>query len=663
MLFNLLNPFRRWALVLCIFLGTACIAAVVGARLPDAEVCVAAYDYSTTQPGKYSNGIYDTSRGQYTKETRVPNFASYIRSPNQTYFVMFKAVRDETDLYDVYLQSKNFMLPPRLLQSSIWIRSGSLEGIGDRFRWSRDSKRIAYLWSDRDRNVYLTSVNVDDNQTRTVMLFQNDPSKIFYSFVQEWSADNHYFTVIEQELNDTYYSFWDSTTLEKVSYPLSTTSMVRGVWSPQGHSFAAVLRDDHQKPTDLMIFNPETSKTVIKAPLPPVNIQHLMWSPDGSALVFGYLDCKAANCQQQWYYDLFRASGELIGADLMGTFQNTTSTISSTFYGPEGRTTVSGYNFDATWSNDGKKFVYLEQKRGTDNQVYSLKAVDLAQGQTEVITTHAVVPSVNSFFHMSDNLFPNNRVLEGIPYLPQSDQVIMPYSDGDKVNIDLISGSDNQPVNLVRGADQIELQMTPYGQRQYWVTNMQDTVTIMIRWSAGKGAEKRYKLTTADSDGRNIQTFEDDWSAIDNLSFVANADKAMMGFIGKKDRQFNLYAINIATGELTLVLEDVQDSNNWTISLNAQQTLMAVNAGSSTVGKGTLYIQSMTDGSLIEIDPDAYLNVTWSTDGEKLAFTSGTKEGKQHFHIVSKTGTSISDHVVSYDSTHLFIPMRWSKCY
>jgi Tol biopolymer transport system component len=185
----------------------------------------------------------------------------------------------------------------------------------------------------------------------------------------------------------------------------------------------------------------------------------------------------------------------------------------------------------------------------------------------------------------------------------------------------------------------------------------------MIQWTTRKGTEKRVRLTTANSDGGNIHTFDEGWSAIDDIHLIFNADAPMMGFAAKTDGQFNLYVINIATGELSLVLENVQDVNGWVINLNPQKTLMAINTGSSTAGKGALYIRSINGGSPIEVDPDANINVAWSKDGEKLALTSGKKDGKQHFRIVSKDGTLISDHIVSDDSTHLFIPMHWSKCY
>lgn len=662
---NLLNTFGRWAGIICVLTSIVCVIAVVGARLPDAEVCVLTYEYSTTQPGNYGNSIYDTTRGQYTRETRIPNFVGSIPSPDQAYFIFFKPVRHETEVFDIYLQPADFAIHPRLLQPAAWISSGSLQGVGDKVRWSHDSKQVVLLWSDRDKNVQLTVANIDDSQIKTVSPFAKDPSKIFYSYLQEWSADNRYFTVIEKELNDTYYSFWDNITIEKLSYPLSTTSMVRGVWSPQGHTFASILRDDRQKPTDLMIFNPDTSSAVIKIPLPQVDIQHLMWSPDSSALVIGYLSCKEANCQQQWHYDLFHANGDAIASDLIGTLQNTSSTISNTIFNPEGRTTLSGYSFDATWSADGKQFLYLEQMRGDANHIYHLKVVELTSGQTRLIAPYVVVPSINSFYHMTEDFSSSNRILEGIPYVPQSDQVIIPYNEDDKINVGLLKGAHDQPIILVRGADRIEPQSNSFGlgQPQYWLHDMRDTSPIMIQWATGQGTTYRVKLTTANSDGSNIHTFDDGWSAIDNISFIMNADKPMMGFTGKKDGHFNLYMINLETGEQTVVLENVQDSNDWVINLNPQQTLMAINPGSSTANKGPLYIRSVGDGSLIEIDPDANRYVAWSNDGEKLALTSGTPDGKQHFRVVSPNGTLISDHIVSNDSIHLFIPMRWSKCY
>ncbi len=660
MLFGL---FRRCTVALFGIFSMGCLVAVFGARLADDEICVMSYDYYTTQPGKYGYSLYDTTRGQYTRENRNRNFSTDIPSPDGKYYAVFKPMRHETDLYDIYLQPADYELDGRLLQSGIWISSGGLQSIGDQLRWSPDSKRIAFLWSDRDKNVQLTVANVDNNQTKTVTPFAKDPSKTFYSYVQEWSADNHYFTVIEQMLNDTYYSFWDSDTLEAVSYPFGTTSMVRGIWSPQGHSFASILRDEHHEPTDLMILNPDAVGALIKVPIPRVNYQHLMWSPDSSALVLGNLGCTEANCQQRWYYDLFRANGETIASDLTGSIQNSGSSIGNTLYSYSGRTIISGYSFNAMWSDDGKRFVYLEQVSSDANPIYSLKAIDIAGGQTKTVMTYPTFRSINSFFHISQNLYFSNRILEGIPYVPKSDQVILPYIEAGKVNVALTGSEYEQPIILVHGADHIEPQPDIAGQRQYWVADMYDTAPIMIQWAIGTGAEKRIKITTANSDGGNIHTFDDGWNAINNINFIMNANVPMMGFAGKKDGQFNLYLINIETGELTLALENVQDVSGWTINMNPQQTLMAVNAGSSTAGKGALYLRSIKDDTSIEIDPNANTYVAWSNDGEKLALTSGLNNGQQHLRIVSKNGKPISDNIVSDDGTHLFIPIGWSKCY
>jgi hypothetical protein len=633
---------------------------VYSARLPDAEVCVIAY---TTQAGSFGYSIYDTTRGQYIRETRDPTFATNITSPDGQYFILFKPVRHETELFDIYLEPADFELAPRLLQSSVWISGGSLQGIGDHFRWSRDSKQIAFLWSDLDKNMQLSLVHVDDNQIKTAVPFTKDPSKTFYSVVQEWSADNRYFTVIEQVLNDTHYSFWKADTLQSIAYPFSTTSMVRGVWSPQGHLFASVVRNDRQKPTDLMIFNPDMSSELIKVPLPQVNVQHLMWSPDSNALVLGYLSCKEAICQQQWHYDLFRANGNIIASDLAGSLQNSSNIIGNTLYNYQGHVVLSGYTFDAAWSKDGKRFVYLEQTQDGTTPIYRLNAVDLAQSQKTTLVTYPFVRTGGSIFHLSQNVFFSPRSLEGVPFFPTSDQTIFPYTEAGKINVALMSSSYAQPIILVRGADQVAPMSDNFGQSQYWATDMHDTSPIMIQWSTGNGADKRLKITTANSNGENIHTFDDGWSVIDNASFISNANTPMMGFIGKKDEYFNLYMINLETGEQTLVLENVKDVGGWLINLNLQQTWMAVNAGSSTTGKGALYTGAMNGGSPVEIDRDANTNVVWSSDGEKIALTSVNQDGRQHFRIIGKDGTFISDDVVSNNSTHLFIPMHWSKCY
>lgn len=660
MLVRLLKPFHRWVITLLVILSFVSLLTVFGARLPDAEVCVMTY---TTQAGFFGYSIYDTIRGQYTRETRDPTIETNIPSPDRQYFILFKPVPHETELYDIYLQPADFELAPRLLQPAVWISGGNLQEIGDYIRWSRDSKQIVFLWSDRDKNVQLSLVRVNDNQIKTAIPFTKDPSKIFYSYVQEWSADNRYFTVIEQVLNDTRYSFWNADTLKSISYPLDTTSMVRGVWSPQGHIFASILRDDRQKPTDLMIFNLDNSSTAIKIPLRQVDVQHLMWSPDSSALVLGYLTCKEAHCQQQWHYDLFRTNGSTIASDLKGSLQNSSNNIGSTLYNYEGHVVFSGYKFDATWSNDGKRFVYLERAQGGSNFIYSLKAVDLVQGQQITLVTYPITSTRGSFFQLSPNINFSPRSLEGVPYVPKTEQAILPYMESGKISVALVSSSSPQPIILVRGADQIEPPLTSLGQGQFWAMDMHDTSPIMIQWSTGTGENKRVKLTTANATGGNIHTFDGGWSAIDNVGSVTNADMPMMGFIGKKDGQSNLYMINLETGEQTVVLESINDVSGWVINLNPQQTWTVMYAGSSTVGKGALYTRPISGSSPIEIDRDANINVAWSTDGEKIALTSGEKDGTQHFRIVSKDGTSTSDHVVSNDSTHLFIPTRWSKCY
>ena len=660
MAFSFFRFFRKITAGILVIFSIGCLAAVFITRLPDQEVCIALYQYTSRSAAEM---IFDSSSGRLNAETRNGNGTGFIGSPDGKQYVYLKSVPHETDLYDIYVQAQELSAKPHLLQHAVYYAGGNVQLLAEQLRWSRDSKQIAFLWSNSDQDFFLSIANIDNDQIKTITPFGKDPTKAYYTHLQEWSADNRYISIIDQILNYTHYSFWDTATLTVVDYPLSTTSMVRGAWSPQGHIFASILRDDNLKPTHLMLLNPEQSSAIIQSPLPKIDIQHLMWSPDSKALVIGYLTCKEANCQQQWHYALFQSDGTPLTMDLEGSIVNSANTSGDTEYGSDGRTSYSGYPFNAAWSSDGTRFSYLQQTSTGDNPTYGVGAFDLDKRQAITLATYQAVNFSNKFFHTLRYTSVSSRIMEAIPYIPLTDQMIIPYMENGKINVALNEGNLQKPIQLVSGADQLIALPMAFWQGEYWATDWNGNDHILIEWSTGQGKDKHLKLTTADSDGTNIHTVDENLDDILNMNFIGDQQHPKLGFIGKKDEQYDLYMLDLDSGQQTVILEDVEDNANWEASMSPQQNLMAIRGNILPPGGGTLYLHPIESDAVTKVDADPRSGIVWSDDGEKIALINGHSSGSQDVLIIGKDGKPIKQYPISLDNTQNFIPQHWSKCY
>jgi hypothetical protein len=294
--FQLFGVLRKTLVLLLLTSSIGCMVAVFASRLPDQEVCIHVYYSTSTQPFRSGELILDTNSGRITPETRGYEPITYIFSPDDNDSLYAKPMPHQPDLFALYLQEAAPSSKSRLLQPAIRMAGGNGRLTGDQIRWSHDSQRVAYLWSNSSQDFFLSIANMANNQIKTVTPFAKDPSKAFYTQIQEWSPDNRYLTVIDQILNRTHYTFWDTETWTAVDYPLNDYSLARGTWSPNGHRFAALVKNENLKPSALVILDLDQPDAAIQVPLPKIDIQHLMWSPDGNALTIGYLTCGEPNC-------------------------------------------------------------------------------------------------------------------------------------------------------------------------------------------------------------------------------------------------------------------------------------------------------------------------------------------------------------------------------
>lgn len=660
---QLFGMLRKTAGLLLLILGMSCLISVFVSRLPDQEVCIHFYYATTTQPYGSGELILDTNSGQITPETRGYSGTTYIFSPDESQSLYAKPIPHQPELFDIYLQNALPSPQSHLLQPSVRTRSGNIELTGDQIRWSHDSQRVAYLWSNRDLDFFLSIADVAHNQIKTVTPFTKDPSKAFYTQIQEWSSDNRYLTIIDQILNRTHYTFWDTKTMTAVSYPLDAASLARGRWSPNGNLFAAIVKNENLKPSALMILDLDRPNAVIQVPLPQIDIQHLMWSPDGNALVIGYLTCGEVNCRQQWHYDLFQKDGTLIASDLAGTIINTPNIVGDTQYGPDGTTKYSGYDFNATWSEDSKRFIYIEQPATRSDPTYSVRVFDLAQHQAITQGTYTAASFGNRFFHMNRNRTLSSRVIESIPYVPLSDQAILTYIENDKISVALTGANIVEPIVLVSGADKLITLANQQWQGQYWVTDWNNKDHILIEWSNGEGKDKQLRLSTANANGDHLRTFELETEDILAPNFIYNEHRSLFGFKGKKDDQYNLYMLDLDTGMQTRLLDNVDANSFWEVTDNPQSDAMLIRSNIGGLNFGQLYIRSEVTDTPIKIDVKPRSSAIWSKDGKKILLIGEGDGGVQNALILSQDTKLTATYRISATSSLNFFPTHWSKCY
>jgi hypothetical protein len=349
--------------------------------------------------------------------------------------------------------------------------------------------------------------------------------------------------------------------------------------------------------------------------------------------------------------------------DLVGSVLNSTNIGGESSYASDGRTTYSGYPFNAAWASDGKRFSYLLQASTGDNPTYSVGAFNIDKRQAMTLATYQAVNFSNKFFHTQKYTSFSSRIMEGIPYVPLTDQMIIPYSENGKISVALNMGNLQKPIQLVSGADRLIALPMSFWQGEYWATDWNGNDHIIIEWSIGQGKDKRLKLTTADGDGTNIHTVDEDLTDILNMNFIIDQKRAKLGFMGKKDEQYDLYMLDFDSGQQTRILEDVEDNASWEIIVSPQENLMAVRGNILTPGGGTLYLRPLDGDTLTKVDADPLSGVMWSDDGEKFALINKGKSNSQDVLIIGKDGKPIKQYPISRDSSQNFIPEHWSKCY
>jgi hypothetical protein len=353
-----------------------------------------------------------------------------------------------------------------------------------------------------------------------------------------------------------------------------------------------------------------------------------------------------------------------LASDLTGSvLNNMNNTGGQTQYSSDGRTIYSGYNFNATWSSDGRQFIYVEPTTSGENPTYSVGIFDIDKRQQMTLATYQSVNFSNSFFHTLRFTNLSSRIVEAIPYVPLSAEMIIPYLENGKISVVLTGGTMEKPIILVSNADHLLSLPSTLSQGQYWATDWYGVDHILIEWSTGQGQEKHLKLTTADANGANIRTVDEDLDDISNMNFIYAGEQPLLGFIGKKGERANLYMLDLDTGKQTLLLENVEDNSFWEVGLNPQHTLMSIRGNIIYPGGGQLYIRPVDNDALIKVDTDPNSPVIWSSDGKKIALISGTYTGAQHLHIVNADGQPITDYEIAQNALQNFFPSHWSKCY
>ncbi len=640
-------------LIVLLFISTLTLGAVYGARLPDDFRCLRIVTGSNYGAGfdeaNLGYALYDLGSRQYRDDPRANPPLPVAASPDSRHEAEIERAADGTyTLWIRHVEGQPIALQTGITPAMILRNANLLVG------WSPDSSRIAYLWSAGDGEMYLSTASADGSQRQTTLFSRIDGirERLFDVRVYGWSADNAVIAIAEGHSDwSNSYSLWsaaDLSRIEKKESPSPPTPLppgvrgentevseteaenteppvgsqifannavqeplYRGVWSPQGQTFAAIYTAAGRQA--LKLFTSKNQQETIVDDLPNAPIELVAWSPDSRYLVlitYASVCLPGRSCSSHWRYDFYDASGVRLRTSVMGArlAQGGGSDIDTP---PTGRMVT------ASWF--GGEWWFL-------NEVGELAALDVATGETRVIAADVVEGFGDEIFHVSAWQRSRMRVVNNFTLLPDGDYLLVPTEQNGKIRVEMISPNARQI--LVENADTLFRQSDSH----FWLW---DGAWVVIPWSQA-GASIRLTLAQVGAGADFAQTID---GGYDTISSIYTADNDWLGYIGVRGDERALEMVNAQTGERRKLLTALGTHPFWDVTFGGERAGIFVRSGRDALFRGLVYVVS-PDGRAAQISSDAVNVPIWSPDGVGFALMRLDNRGDAVLEIVAPDGAA-----------------------
>ncbi len=605
-----------WAL-----LGVIASGAVMLPRLIGETVCVeltATVNASARQPF-----IMDTRRGFVVADPRQNQWPFGWFSPTQTdAYLTARTTNPVQHLYALY--SHTPAQPDGALLEAETIFQTYFEQADQRIRWSADASRIAYIWQTATGEMQFAIANADGTNRRSHAIPTPPlPTPLLQAIVQNWSADGRYISTITRHLNATLYTFWDTETVQPISTGLENQSLVRGTWSPAGNRYAALLENERQQITHLLIW--EMGEVVQRISLPEWDIQHLAWSPTGEHLVIGYRGVMDRNARTPtiWRFAIYQRTGNMVVNNLAGTVNNVPVFNTGTFLAPSGDVFIRSFGFEwsglylnAVWSSDGRHFTYLYSHPQPNRPQIDLMTFDSLTGKTRMLLSHIAPEFKEGIFYLMLGSMINNRSLESIAMAAQEDRLLIPYRIGEKFQIIHTNAAWENPIVLVEEADEIIDPIVDYSiTSAFWASDLVSAGQFAaVAWA---DQQSRRHLSLISFDGRQRLDIPEEFLQIYSYRFVG---EDWLGFTAHNGNTVEVYLYDLRDVQLYIAMSDIDPFTHWNVAFAPNRQYAAIIYSNRTIPELQLF--EIASQKSVYLGGADFALPLWSSDSLKLAALS-----------------------------------------
>jgi hypothetical protein len=592
MLRGLWYPFAalgKYTANLVFVLSLLTLISVFLVRLPDSYRCI----QLTT--GNVSNsdymGFLDMVSARYQVD-RQPDIPLYnVTSPDSKWSILLVKQGSIPNLYTYYLQSTADRSRRVLRESVVGKISPNFfpPSPGVNFSWSPDSQFVVYLWESQDGQTYLSLARIDGMEQQTVPFTRLDSHQVQLSdtFIQEWSGDQHYLSIMEKAVTGFRVSVWNVSNLQRVSSAFDDRILSQGLWLRRENHYAGITlsRSQELEPVQLVLYAPAQAAEIAVIDLPNQVVRLLNVSPDGLHLALTSVidDCDAKECEKRWQHELFDYNGMRLSSALLGSVLAPTDTRTPALYMGTG-IVYSAEQINALWSADSQAWIFLQKGEAGDDLV----RLDLTSGQLKPIASNVVTD-------LFVELLPATRLwrygfqsFEPIPSLVKADHLLIPTQINDKIRVELLAIASGHRVTLLEGAARLLTKRTDGFGNMVW--NWDDT-WLVIPWTTAEDLPQT-RLTAARTDGSQVDTVA---LGFKNLASVTWIEQNWIGYLVGED-EAAIEVFNVETHASHQVVDKLINPGYWYVQLVLQTAFATVTLSTNT-GDQDIWLVSL-DGTV-----------------------------------------------------------------
>jgi hypothetical protein len=670
----LTEPPRRWYLRFgrmtlkgSVALGLLVAVSIYAARIPDQYACLQLINGYTRSSLTFD--LVDLNSGRDVLDSRSQQSVFGIPSPNGKFSALFRPDEPGSP------ESTSSLIIQRISDSTIPAQSVVVQrGIADtgggynRFRnirWSADSSRLAYLWSDDDQKIYLSVVNADGSGGQTalygILPAQSNSQNSRFSGIGSaqislsWAADPDYLS-ITQAMNNagTQITLWSvSGKLQRIDFARES-ALRTGAWSPRGAQFAGIAEGANGA-RQIVLWSPNQQASLPfaadKAP------DQIIWSPGGQ---FAALESRrpctlVEGCVSRWSFDIVRSDGTLQMTGIDGAAWTRSSSGQ-----------VADVPALASWSADGASWVFLRDRLvGAARDVVALHVADK---RYETVASDVVSDLASDMLYVASFRRPpsTRQISASIDYARK--RIVLPTWHEGKIRVDLADIDGKHRTTLVQGADSIlDSQFNvPGGSNHFWSPSGD---LVVVAWASGTTDQDRWlHLTWAQADGSGRHEISDHFDGITNIQVIANGSQKWLGYTAKRADRISIELAEVATGQHYRLLNNLEDAGQWLLTPSPDGSLAALQLGASIgrfYGESRLYLVALDGTAASEVSSDVTGPAQWSPDGSQLAYLrrdSNSSQSLPYAQVITPDRSTLRSVPLYQAGTSQPRLLRWSKC-